>query len=366
MKSILFSILVLTFTLAACNSSKKPDGGFLLKGNIDGADGKTYVIATFDGRQLKGLDTATVENGTVVFTGILDYPQQVYILEEGQQRPVMQIFAENSDMAFTGSIDSLYAAEVTGSKSQDLITAYNKDMEKYQKESQELGKKYQEAKQSGDEKAAEEIYNQYLAMNAKRLDETQAFIDANPASPVSLFLVQSLFMREDFDKLNKAFSVLDTSLSVIPGYAEIKDYIDVVGKTQIGKAAPDFTVPTIDGKEVSLSSLKGKYVLLDFWASWCKPCIGEIPFMQKAYTNYKRKGFEILSVSVDRDVNAWKKAVEDHKMTWLQGHDTQDISHTLYGVMSIPTTLLLDKDGIIIAKNLRGTALEEKLKELMK
>ncbi|NPA35935.1 MAG: AhpC/TSA family protein [Chlorobi bacterium] len=365
MKSILFSILVLTFTLASCQS-KKPEGGFLLKGKIDGADGKTYVVATFDGKQLIGLDTATVENGTVEFSGVLDYPQQVYIIEEGQMRPVMQIFAENTDMSFEGSVDSLYAAEVKGSKSQDLITAYNKDMEKYQKQSQELGQKYQAAKAAGDEKTAEDIYNQYMEMNDKRLAETEAFIAANPASPVSLFLVQSVFMREDFDKLNNAFSKLDTTLSVIPGYKEIQDYIDVVGKTQIGKTAPDFTVPTIDGKEITLSSLKGKYVLLDFWASWCKPCIGEIPYMQKAYQNYKDKGFEILSVSVDRDENAWKKAVADNNMTWLQGHDTEDISHSLYGVMSIPTTLLLDKDGVIIAKNLRGTALEDKLKELMK
>jgi len=365
MKSIFLSLLIAVFTLASCQS-KKPEGGFSLKGKINGADGKTYVLAKVENRQLAGIDTATVENGEVEFYGILDYPQQLYIVEEGQQRPVMMFFGENSDMSFEGSVDSLAVVEVEGSEANNVFNEYNKSMKKYDEQNKKLMQKYQQAQMTKDQKAIEEVYAEYDDMMAKQKKDAMDIISANPASPVSLFLVQSLFMTGDFNDLNDAFSKLDTTLAAVPGYNEIKDYIDIMAKTQEGKEAPDFTVPTIDGKEITLSSLRGKYVLLDFWASWCKPCIGEIPFMQKAYKNYKSKGFEILSVSVDRDAAAWKKAVEDHGMTWLQGHDTQDISHSLYGVMSIPTTLLLDKNGVIIAKNLRGEALEAKLKELMK
>jgi len=365
MKSILLSLLVVAFTLASCQS-KKPDGGFSLKGKITGADGKTYVLAKVENRKLAGIDTAAVEDGAVEFYGILAYPQQLYIVESGQQRPVMMFFGENSDMTFEGSVDSLALVEVEGSEANKVFIAYNKSMEKYNEQNKQLMQKYQQAQMTKDQKAIEEVYAEYDDMMAKKNADAKEIIKANPKSPVSLYLVQADFMMSGYEDLNEVFSVLDTTLATVPGYKEIKDYLDVMAKVQEGKVSPDFTVPTIDGKEVSLSSLKGKYVLLDFWASWCKPCIGEIPFMQKAYKTYKHKGFEIFSVSVDKDPAAWKKAVKDHGMTWLQGHDTQDISHTEYGVMSIPTTLLLDKDGVIIAKNLRGEALEAKLKELMK
>jgi peroxiredoxin len=363
MKSILLSLLVVV-ALASCQS-KKPDGGFSVKGKIDGADGKTYVLAKVENRQLAGIDTAAVENGAVEFYGKLDFPQQLYVVELGQQRPVMMFFGENGDMTFEGNVDSLAVAEVQGSKANDVFNEYNKSMEKYNKQNQDLMIKYQKAQATKDQKAIEEVYAEYDDMMAKKNEDAKKIIKENPKSPVSLYLIQSDFMMSGYKDLNEVFSALDPSLASLPGYKEIKDYLDIMAKVQEGKPAPDFTVPTIDGKEVSLSSLKGKYVLLDFWASWCKPCIGEIPFMQQAYKNYKRKGFEIFSVSVDRDEAAWKKAVADHKMTWLQGHDTQDISHSKYGVMSIPTTLLLDKDGVIIAKNLRGEALAAKLKELM-
>ncbi len=365
MKSILLSLLTVVFTLASCQS-KKPDGGFSLKGKINGADGKTYVLAKVKDRQLAGIDTATVENGVVEFSGILDYPQQLYIVELGQQRPVMMFFGENSDMSFEGNVDSLAVVEVEGSEANKVFNDYNKKMEKYNEQNKKLMQKYQQAQMTKDQKAIEEVYAEYDDMMAKKKEDAKEIIKANPKSPVSLYLVQSDFMMGGFDELNEVFSTLDTSLVEVPGYKEIKDYLDIMSKVQEGKVAPDFTVPTIDGKEITLSSLRGKYVLLDFWASWCKPCVGEIPFMQKAYKDFKSKGFEILSVSVDRDAAAWKKAVQDHGMTWLQGHDTKDISHSLYGVMSIPTTFLLDKDGVIIAKNLRGEALEAKLKEVIK
>jgi thiol-disulfide isomerase/thioredoxin len=204
-------------------------------------------------------------------------------------------------------------------------------------------------------------------MMVEKLTETSEIIAANPASPVSLFLVQNNYMREGYEKLNDIFSKLDTSLAYIPTYKKTADYLHTIESTQIFKTAPDFTIPSIeDGKEITLSSLRGKYLLVDFWASWCRPCRAENPNVKAAYKKYKSKGFEVLSVSVDRDTAAWKSAVNTDGMTWIQGHDTNNISYSLYGVMSIPTTLLLDKDGVIIEKNLRGAALEEKLKELFK
>lgn len=121
---------------------------------------------------------------------------------------------------------------------------------------------------------------------------------------------------------------------------------------------------------LSLSSViaKNKYVLLDFWASWCGPCMGEVPNLKAAYKKYKSKGFEIVSVSVDDDQDAWKKAISDNGMDWIQllDSDERESSASLvYGVRSIPSTFLIDSEGTIIERNLRGGELEEKLKELL-
>ncbi len=366
MKSILLTLLVVVFTLGSCQT-KRPEGGFLLSGKIDGGDSTTYVLAKVQGRSLVGIDTSKVENGKVEFMGILEYPQQLYIVVEGQQRPVMQFFGENSDMVFEGNADSLHVAVVTGSEANDLMKSYNDSMKKYQEQNQQLMTRYQAAQATKDQAAIDAIIKEYEDMMAEKLVGTSEFITANPASPVSLFLIQAGFMREGYEKLNAEFSKLDTTLAVIPAYKEIGDYLKIVENVQVGQTAPDFTVPSIEeGKEITLSSLRGKYVLVDFWASWCQPCRAENPNVLAAYNKYKSKGFEVLSVSVDRDVAAWKKAVSDDGMIWLQGHDDKDISHSLYGVVSIPSTFLLDKDGVIINKNLRGGALEEKLQELLK
>lgn len=133
----------------------------------------------------------------------------------------------------------------------------------------------------------------------------------------------------------------------------------------IGDVATDFTLKTPQEDEVSLSDFKGKIVLIDFWASWCGPCIQEIPNVKKAYDKYHNKGFEILSVSVDQDAKQWMGALEKYPMNWAQVIDNRETNVAqIYAVSSIPKTILVDKDGKILAINLRGQQLENKLKEL--
>lgn len=132
-----------------------------------------------------------------------------------------------------------------------------------------------------------------------------------------------------------------------------------------GKTAPAFSLVSTEGNEVSLESYKGKYVLVDFWASWCQPCRQENPNVVNAYKAYNSKGFEVLSVSVDRDEQAWLNAIKEDGLTWAQVRDTENKVAEMYAIQQIPTTFLLDREGVIIATNLRGEALEAKLKELM-
>lgn len=135
----------------------------------------------------------------------------------------------------------------------------------------------------------------------------------------------------------------------------------------VGSEAPDFTQPTPDGKQLSLSSLRGKVVLIDFWASWCKPCRMENPNVKKVYDRFHGKGFEILGVSLDRTKEAWVAAIQQDGLPWKHVSDLgfwNNAAAQEYGVSSIPFTVLVDREGKVIDKNLRGAMLERRLAEL--
>lgn len=139
-------------------------------------------------------------------------------------------------------------------------------------------------------------------------------------------------------------------------------------KFQVGQAVPEISLPTPSGETMSLSELRGKVVLIDFWASWCRPCRAENPNVVRMYNKYKGKGFEIFGVSLDRTKDAWVQAIEQDKLTWHHVSDLQfwgSEAAQAYGVNAIPYTVLLDKQGKVIAENLRGASLESKLAELL-
>ena len=149
---------------------------------------------------------------------------------------------------------------------------------------------------------------------------------------------------------------------------QIKETLDAALLTNIGKPAPNFTLKNTEGKDVALSSFKGKYVLVDFWASWCGPCRAENPAVVKAYQKFKDKGFTILGVSLDDKKDKWLEAIKKDKLDWTQISDLKgwkSSAASLYGIKGIPMNFLIDKDGKIIAKGLRGEDLEKKLGEVM-
>lgn len=138
-------------------------------------------------------------------------------------------------------------------------------------------------------------------------------------------------------------------------------------QVKVGQAAPDIALPGMDGKIIKLSDLKGKVVLIDFWASWCGPCRKNNPKLVKVYKAYQDKGFEILGVSVDEHANYWKQAIAQDKLTWTQVIDSRQNEQNIiitYGVNIIPTSFLVDKEGIVRAINPEGRSLEEKIKKL--
>lgn len=199
----------------------------------------------------------------------------------------------------------------------------------------------------------------------------KAFVKENPSSYFCLDIVaQLLSMDTDFPEAEALFNSLSEEVRNSDNGKRLEQQMASKKKTAIGSVAPDFTQPNQDDKPVKLSDFRGKYVLIDFWASWCGPCRKENPHVVKAYAEFKDKNFEILGVSLDNpgQKQTWLKAVEKDGLTWPQVSDLkgwQNEAAQLYGVSSIPQNFLIDPNGVIIAKNLRGDALTKKLAEIL-
>jgi peroxiredoxin len=197
----------------------------------------------------------------------------------------------------------------------------------------------------------------------------QSFMLNNPQSLANLFLPEAFPIDENISAYIKLDTVLYATYPQNIYVSNLHSQIVSAKKTIIGSLAPDFTLPDTSGSKISLSSLRGKLVLIDFWAAWCGPCMKEMPNVKKLYTDFKGKGFEILGVSLDKTRAAWTKAISSNNLSWIQVSDVkfwQSIVVPLYNVSAIPYTVLLDKEGKIIAKNLRGEALYKKVESLLK
>ncbi|MDB5157303.1 MAG: Alkyl hydroperoxide reductase/ Thiol specific antioxidant/ Mal allergen [Mucilaginibacter sp.] len=196
------------------------------------------------------------------------------------------------------------------------------------------------------------------------------FVKKHPNSYVAFDLVQNYaIVIEDPESFEPMFNALSPQFKNSPEGKTIAHNLLMVKKFAIGQPIMEFTQNDVNGKPVSLSSLKGKYVLVDFWASWCGPCRMEYPFIHKAYDEFKNKNFEVIGVSLDDKKNLWVNAIKDNHFDWVEVCDLKGRQNEVavaYGISAIPQSLLVDPNGIIIAKNLRGDDLIEKLKEVIK
>ena len=171
------------------------------------------------------------------------------------------------------------------------------------------------------------------------------------------------------DELKATRAKISSELAGCPYVKDLDGIIKQLENVQIGKVAPEFSLPDTAGVSVSLSDFRGKYVLLDFWASWCPPCRRENPNVVKAFNEYKDKNFTIVGISLDKDKSKWMKAIADDNLAWTHLSDLKYWDSeipALYGVRGIPANVLLDPDGAIVAKNITGEDLHKKLKEVIK
>jgi peroxiredoxin len=364
MKKIVY-LPVVFLLMWACSSEPH----YTIKGNIAGSDSvKFYLKKRVDGKTVN-IDSAVSKNGSFTMKGgKVDYPELVYLIA-GNTRKMKDFYLENSEITIDGQLDSLYVAEVKGSKTQDeyrsLIESNNVLTTEYSKI---LGQ-YQQASQSGDFAGAEAQRKQMDSVENEMLKLQKDFVKNNPKSYVTPSILYNLAYDMDANEIEQSVNSLDTSLVKLPEMQSLLKRAESMKTVAVGQKAPDFTMNDPEGKPVSLSSKIGaKLLLVDFWAGWCGPCRRENPNVVKVYNEFHKKGFDVFGVSLDRTRDQWVSAIAEDKLAWTQVSDLQywnTPAAKLYAVQAIPANFLLDETGKIIGKNLRGDDLYSKVNEIL-
>ncbi len=272
---------------------------------------------------------------------------------------------ENSTVIILSPGDSVYikldynnldSMEITGSEGTDYLKHINKNIAVFTEKENDARKAYE---------------TQLEIIRHEKKNYIRSFLQSD-TTLASFILLNEFSPEKDFELFELLVDALKNKDHTNPLIDHLSSYYDELLQTRnllnIGTLAPEIKLHTANGKPIELSDLKGKYVLIDFWASWCVPCRAANIRLAKIYENYKKYDFEIFGISLDRDFNEWKNAISVDRITWLQASDLSGFDSEVaqaYKVSSIPFTVLIDKEGKVICTDLRGEDLEDKLKEIL-
>jgi len=365
-----FALLGLT---NACQNASAAEG-YEISGQLrNAAAGTTLHLAELTSSQFVERGTAKVDaQGRFTFKGVLPVKEAVYQLKVDEPNQVLLVLDNKTRLTLAGDAKNLPASySVKGSKDSQVMQELTQTLSASRTQMQHLVLRYNALKQAGRPDSLPVIEAKANAVQLGAARQAKAIIRRNATSVAAGFATLTFISPdEDFAFADSMAAVQRKAQPASPFTQALTERLAPLRATAVGTAAPDIELTQPDGKPLALKSLRGKYVLVDFWASWCGPCRAENPNVVKAYNQFKDKGFTIYSVSLDEDKARWTKAIEADHLLWpnhvsdLKGW--QSAGAAAYGVQAIPQSFLLDPQGRIIAKNLRGPALEAKLAEVLK
>lgn len=370
MRTLFLALIAAPFFFSSCTGNSAAENEYLINGKLTGAEGMTIFLDKWD-----NLSTATpVDTAIISKEGTFTMKKPItgrglHMLRVSQERSWILVLEPGAEITFTGDLNDVMKYEFTGHASTIALNTLVLDLGNKNKRVGEINQEFMSAQYSGaDQNTLVALQNEYMQLQQSMIGNLKTFADTTSDPLLAIFAISNLNVEENADFINKVTTKAlqeDPSLNLAK---EIAAKVSEATKISVGRPAPDFTLKSPKGEEFALSSLKGKVVLVDFWASWCKPCRAENPNLVKTYEKYKDKGFTIYSVSLDKEMDAWVNAIQQDNLTW-QYHGSNLLFWNCpvvrqYNVNSIPAAFLVDQNGNIIAKNLRGVALEQKLAEV--
>jgi peroxiredoxin len=358
-------LAVAAIILVSCSTQVSNE--FVITGDLDTTiNAKLYLQKRADG-PLITIDSTQITDGKFQMKGIIAYPE-VYYLTIPTTKSSVPFFVEPSQIIINIKTKDINKTKITGSKNQAAYDSYLDRLDEFNAQIRENYKLYTTAMEEGDAVRARQYDSLVTALDEQRTLYSKDYVLENNRSFISPYIVFRNSYTYELEDLEKALNSFDTSLahSVYTGF--LNNFLATLKRVSVGQPYVPFAMADTSGNKISVSDFVGSnYLLVDFWASWCAPCREENPNLVALYNEYHDKGFNIFGVSFDSNRERWLKAIADDNLTWMHVSELngwENSSGKLYGIRSIPSNVLLDTNGVIIAKNLRGDDLRSRLEEL--
>jgi peroxiredoxin len=336
---------------------------FTISGKVAGAPDST-VVRINSAQDQSLLASGLVKGESFTITGQVAEPS-LYMIAIGNAAP-QHIYIENTKINVKGSVAEIHNLSIEGSASHKDFNDFKLIFSPLMSE---LNSIVAAINQEQDQAKKDKLMPVYESTRKKLNSEVGKFVAAKKGSFVSPFLMfVTGQVTDDFVEMDKNYQLLDEKIRNSQIGKSLSQYIDYNKVGAIGSSAIEFVQNDTAGNPIALSSFRGKYVLIDFWASWCKPCRLENPNVVNAFKKFSNKNFTVLGVSLDKEKEPWLQAIKKDELTWTQVSDLQfwnNAAAQLYHVSGIPQNFLVDPNGKIVGKNLRGADLEAKLCQLL-